>query len=208
MNPDFWMARWREGRIGFHEGRTNATLARQVEFLGPERRVLVPLCGKAEDLSFLASRGHQVVGVELVRDAVVAFFAEHGLTPRVTQTPRFERFEAEGLLLLVGDFFALRSEDVGAIDALYDRAAMIALPSELRGKYVAKLRALLPSGAPGILVTVDYPQDQMSGPPFSVTEEEVRRHYDGVQVERVESQEWSSRGGEVSGHERCYRLTL
>ena len=148
--------------------------------------MLVPLCGKAEDLAFLAELGHEVVGVELVPQAVEAYFAEHGLTP--TRTPRgaLEAFEGGGVTILAGDFFAARREDVGGVSAFYDRAAVIALPPELRERYVAHLRVLVPKGAPGLVITVEYDQSKAEGPPFSVPEAELRRLHAGSEVTFLE----------------------
>lgn len=186
MNPDFWVSRWREGQIGFHEGAPNTFLRAHVARLGAARRVLVPLCGKSADLAFLAAQGHAVVGVELVEDAVRAFFAEHGLTPTVTARGALTEYACGAITLLAGDVFATTPALLGPIDALYDRAALIALPEELRVRYVAHLRALLPRGADGLVVTVEYPQEAMSGPPFSVPEAEVRRLFDGISIERID----------------------
>jgi hypothetical protein len=149
MDPDFWHSRWTAGQIGFHEGTPNAHLVAHVAVLGASRRVLVPLCGKSEDLVFLADHGHQVVGVELVESAVQAFFAEHGVTPLVSKEGSLTRYAAENITLLVGDFFATTPALLGPVDALYDRAALIALPAPMRSAYAKHVRALLPPGSPG-----------------------------------------------------------
>ena len=185
MEANFWQGRWSEGRIGFHEGKANAHLVKHLAVLGAGRRVLVPLCGKAEDLAFLAAQGHQVVGVELVEPAVRAFFEEHGAKPEVAREGPFTRYTAQNITLLAGDFFATTRELLGPVDALYDRAALIALPEPMRGQYVKHLRKLMPPGAPGLVITVEYPQDEMEAPPFSVIEAELRSHYAGLQLELV-----------------------
>lgn len=206
MNPEFWKARWSEGKIGFHEGRPNELLAAHAERLG-EGRVLVPLCGKTEDLAFLASRGHQVVGIELVEDAVRAFFAEHALAPAVERRGELTVYAAGAITLIVGDLFAVSRDDVGAIDALYDRAALIALPPDVRPRYVAHLRTLVPAGARGMLVTLDYDQSRKAGPPFAVPDAEVRAHYPGAEllVERPTNR--AGNGPELEVIERCYAIT-
>lgn len=191
MNTDFWIERWKEGRIGFHEGQVNTLLAEHVERLGQGRRVLVPLCGKSEDLAFLAAQGHEVVGVELVEDAVVAFFAEHELTPTVERRGELAIYRAGAITLIAGDFFAVRKNDVGDISALYDRAAIIALPESMRRRYTAHVQTLVAPGATGLVITFEYPQEQMKGPPFSVTEAELRAHYAGVDIEVVGEQKAS-----------------
>jgi thiopurine S-methyltransferase len=186
MQPEFWQARWSEGRIGFHEGRPNALLERHVGALSGVRRVLVPLCGKAVDLAFLASRGFEVVGVELVEAAVAAFFAERGLVPTVERVGSLVRYRHDAVELLAGDFFDVTRDHAGRCDGCYDRAALIALPSEMRRRYVAHLRGLLDPGARGLVITVDYPQERMEGPPFAVPEAELLAHYRGAHVERLE----------------------
>lgn len=196
MNPDFWAGRWREGRIAFHEGAPNAFLRAHAAALGSARRVLVPLCGKSEDLAFLAGLGHAVVGVELVEDAVRAFFDEHGLNPTVTPHGALTGYAHGAVTVLAGDFFATTRALLGPVDALYDRAALIALPEALRARYAAHLRALLPRGADGLVVTVEYPQEAMEGPPFSVPEAEVRRHFDGLAVARLDRR--PAEGGRVA----------
>jgi len=183
MDTTFWIERWAAGKIAFHEGRTNAFLARYAGRLGEGRRVLVPLCGKTEDLAYLAGHGHQVVGVELVEDAVRAFFAEHKATPEVTQRGPFTVYTADAITMLAGDVFDTTSELLGPVDALYDRAAMVALPLEMRSRYVSHLRSLLPSGASGLVVAVEYDQGRIAGPPFAVLEPELREHYRGLTLE-------------------------
>jgi thiopurine S-methyltransferase len=207
MDHEFWRDRWREGKIGFHEGRPNAMLARHVARLGERRRALVPLCGKAHDLALLASLGHEVVGVELVEDAVRAFFDEHGLTPTVQPDGPVVRYAAGRVTLLAGDLFAVTPAQVGPVDALYDRAAVIALPEALRTRYAAHLRALLAPGSPALVVTFEYPQELMGGPPFSVPEAELRRLYPGQPLELLDERpddRLRDRGAEAV--ERCWAL--
>ena len=207
---DEWLARWRDGRIGFHEGQPNAFLDRFVARLAGARRVLVPLCGRAEDLAFLAAHGYEVVGVELSEPAVRAFFELHALVPSVTRG-RFVEYRAGSITLLVGDLFDTTPALVGATDALYDRAALIALPAELRARYVAHLRSLLPAGAPGLVITIEYDAGRMSGPPFPVLEAELRELYAGATVEWLGDQVASS--GKCAqtatpATERCFAIRL
>lgn len=211
MDPDFWRARWGERRIGFHEGQPNMLLQRHVGRLGQARRVLVPLCGKAVDLAWLAAQGHQVVGVELVEDAVRAFFAEQALTPQVHQRDGFVVHTAGAVTVLAGDFFATSPALVGPVDALYDRAALIALPKPLRQRYVAQLGRLLPAGSPGLLITVEYDQTKMEGPPFSVTQGELegyRQTFTSELLERRPSELPRSRDAGIEVGECCHLVCL
>jgi thiopurine S-methyltransferase len=208
VESSFWIARWSEGRIGFHEGKPNAFLERHGERLAGAKRVLVPLCGKAVDLAYLAGRGHEVVGVELVADAVQQFFAEHGVTPVVTPRGAFVEYTAGAITIFAGDWFATDAALLGAIDAVYDRAALIALPPEMRARYAAHARALA-GAAPILLVTLEYPQELMDGPPFSVAEEEVRALYAGARIELVDDA--AGRTGRLPPdapcREKCYVIT-
>lgn len=207
MEPSFWKERWQEGRIGFHEGQPNKFLERHVGRLGAPGHVLVPLCGKAEDVAFLAAQGHSVVGVDLVESAVRDFFREHELEPEVEANERFTRLRARAITLLAGDFFALTTDDIGEVTAVYDRAAIVALPPDLRRRYAAHLRALVPAGTPILIVTFDYPQELIEGPPFAVGEEEVRTLYAGASIERLDEapiETGKLRDAGVGAMERCW----
>jgi thiopurine S-methyltransferase len=182
VETDFWIARWAEGKIGFHEGKPNAYLERNRARLAGRRRVLVPLCGKSIDLAYLAGFGHQVVGVELVEEAAQQFFSEQGVTAVVRPHGAFREYVAGAITIYVGDWFAVDQALLGAFDAFYDRAALIAMPPEMRPAYAKQLRALAGT-APGLLVTLEYDQAVMDGPPFSVREDEVRRLFDRATVE-------------------------
>ncbi len=207
MDPQFWKTAWSEGRTAFHEGAPNSLLTQFAGKLGGTS-VLVPLCGKTDDLAFLASRGHQVIGIELVEDAVRAFFDEHHLEPVIEAGAALTRFIAGSITIIAGDLFAVTRENVGAVDAIYDRAALIALPAELRPRYLAHLRSLVPPATSGLLITLDYPQDQMTGPPFALTDLEVNASYARAE-QLAERPATGGRVGQVPGAvERCYAVTL
>jgi thiopurine S-methyltransferase len=207
MEAEFWRSRWREGKIGFHEGRANRMLERHFGVLAGARRVLAPLCGKAEDLAYLARAGHEVVGVELVESAAQAFFDEHGLEPTVRDLGDHRLYEVGPYRLVAGDLFTAPSEALGPLDGLYDRAALIALPEPMRRSYVATLRRLLPTGAPGLVVTIDYDVAQMEGPPFAVPEALVRELYQGLEVEVLEvSAAVDARLASLAGFELASRV--
>mgnify|MGYP006186955445 CR=1 FL=1 len=141
MHEDFWQERWARNEIGFHLREVNPYLQRHWPDLGlaAGAQVLVPLCGKSLDMAWLAGQGYRVLGVELAESAVIAFFAEQELTPEVDQYGAFRRYRAGAVELLCGDFFALQAADVAACAGLYDRAALIALPQEMRSSYLSVL---------------------------------------------------------------------
>ena len=205
MDAEFWLSRWREGRIGFHEGRPNDLLVSHARALGPPGRVLVPLCGKTEDMAYLASLGHEVVGIELAEAAAEDFFREHGLEAAPKPHGALVERSTGGITILQGDFFDVRAEHVGAITAFYDRAAIVALPPELRPRYAAHLRKLAGDDAPGLLIAFEYPQEQMAGPPFSVGEDELRRYFTKVECREDRRTEGpQSRASGIDMRERLY----
>jgi len=178
MNPEFWLARWENGEIGFHLDHVNPHLPEHSSsFAGMTGQVLVPLCGKTIDMQWLCQQGCSVLGVELSELAVKAFFEQASLTPEVTQHGPFQRWQAGCLEILCGDFFQLTAADVAACTVIYDRAALIALPPELRTRYVHHLRAIFPQGVQMLLITLDYPQHEINGPPFSISAQEVQDWY-------------------------------
>lgn len=181
MDPQFWLEKWEANQTGFHRDTVNPLLERHWPPPGaPEGgAVLVPLCGKSVDLMYLRRRGHAVIGVELSPLAIRQFFAGHGLVPVARDLDGMEAFEADGICLNRGDFFALRSEHLPRIDAVYDRAALIAMPPERQPAYAAQLLALTPDTAPMLLITLEYDPAEMSGPPFSTPPEQVERLFGG-----------------------------
>jgi thiopurine S-methyltransferase len=208
MEADFWRGRWREGQIGFHEGKPNAYLVAHGSRLAGHSRVLVPLCGKAEDLAELAAHGHDVIGVELVEDAVKQFFAEHGVEPEVSACEDFAVYRAPlmaaSVTIYAGDYFATTASLVGRINAVYDRAALVELPREMRARYVEHTRAIAPGARTTLLVSLEYDPDAMPGPPFSVDEAEVRRIFVGDRIELL-GEGPDPRGRPLT--ERCYLIT-
>ena len=135
------------------------------------------MCGKSNDMLWLLAQGHQVVGVELSRLAVGAFFSENDLQPALRHQGDFLISEIDGLQIFCGDFFALQPAILGKIDAVYDRAALVALPDVMRLDYASRMSALLEPGVKILLMTFAYPQQEMSVPPFSVQQEEVENLY-------------------------------
>lgn len=191
MEPDFWHNRWENNLTGFHLNEVNPHLKANWSVLNlkPEARVFVPLCGKSLDLIWLAEQGHQIVGIELSHLAVEAFFSENQLKVERHQIGGLELWQSEKISLFCGDFFDLTTEILGQVDAVYDRASLIALPPAMRQDYAAKMTELAQS-APKLLVTLEYDQSKMDGPPFSVSEDEVRALYQAkYQVKQLTAQD-------------------
>ncbi|MEW5505713.1 thiopurine S-methyltransferase [Pseudomonas antarctica] len=216
MEPKFWQERWARNQIGFHLPEVNPYLQRHWPklALAEGAKVLVPLCGKSLDLMWLASLGYRVLGVELSEQAVEAFFSEQGLVPRISQPGVFKVYRADLIEVWCGDFFALDAEALADCSALYDRAALIALPPLMRAQYAEHLNALLRPGCQGLLITLDYDQTQKAGPPFAVADEEVKLLLGGhwsVQVleeQDILGESWKFvQDGVTRLEERVYRVT-
>jgi thiopurine S-methyltransferase len=215
MEPSFWHERWERAEIGFHKQEINVHLQQfwhRLE-LQAGQRVFVPLCGKSLDLLWLAGEGHRVTGVEISPVAVAAFFDENGLQPRRWREGVFEMWEADEIRILLGDFFALESRHVADCAGVYDRASLIALPPAMRARYARHLDTILAPGIRVLLVTMEYDQAVLPGPPFAVGETEVRALYEPAhQVELLyvrdalsEESRWRDRGLTWL-QEKVYRL--
>jgi len=181
MEANFWLERWEANQTSFHRSEANKALVAHIDKLALENgaRVFVPLCGKTLDIGWLLSKGYRVAGAELSPLASDQLFEELGVVPNISGAGSLKHYSAERLDIFVGNIFDLDAKTLGPIDAIYDRAALIALPLEMRQKYTAHL-AQLTGRAPQLLLTIDYDQSQMEGPPFSVIDAEAKEHYAGT----------------------------
>ncbi|MFZ5895486.1 MAG: thiopurine S-methyltransferase [Myxococcota bacterium] len=190
MDANYWLERWKDGRIGFHRADANPHLVAHHRVFNEAVRVLVPLCGKSVDLEWLVVHGYEVVGVELSELAAQAFFGERGFAPERREEGAFTHYRHGGVTIVVGDFFAATSQELGNFDGVYDRAAMIALPRDLRARYTQHLRTLLAPKAKLLLVTLHF--DAESGPPFSVSPAEVAAAYPDAKITNLATSDASS----------------
>jgi len=190
MEHDFWIERWELGETGFHQNEVNPYLIGHWKNLNPPQgsKVFVPLCGKSQDMVWLHKQGHSVMGVELSRIAVEAFFAEFVQVPNRVTGEAFDQYESDGITIWCGDFFDLERVELEGVNLVYDRASLIALPPEMRRDYVRHLASILSPGTQVLLITMDYPQHEMSGPPFAVSATEVETLYGNYADIRLLSQ--------------------
>ena len=191
MEKEFWHQRWESNEIGFNQVQPNELLTQYFSMLNLKKgsRVFVPLCGKSIDMLWLANQGYDIVGVELSSIACDAFFKENKISVEVRQVGKFTVYQSERITLLAGDIFDLNKQLLGKIDAVFDRAALIALPAELRQHYAALTLSLLEPGTPIFLISGTYNQNEMLGPPFSVDENEVMALYgDHFNVKQIHNQ--------------------
>ncbi len=176
MEEDFWHQKWESNTIGFNQSQPNQLMQRYFPtlHLKPGDRVFVPLCGKSIDMLWLAGQGYKVLGVELSQLACKAFFQENKLPVKITETDHFVLYSSHEITLISGDFFKLDKNVLGKIDAIYDRAALIALSEEMRQLYSAHLAKLADPETEIFLITTCYEETEMQGPPFSVDANEVK----------------------------------
>ncbi|WP_445357990.1 thiopurine S-methyltransferase [Microbulbifer sp. ANSA005] len=179
MKEEFWHDKWKRNDIGFHEAAGNSLLT---EFfsslsLSPGDRIFLPLCGKTKDIAWLLEQNISVVGCELNEEAVKQLFSEMAVIPQVSQVGNLKCYSAANIDIFVGNIFDLGREELGPVVAIYDRAALVALPSDIREQYVRHLMAIT-QVAPQLLVSFEYEQTQMPGPPFSVESRLIYEYYD------------------------------
>ncbi len=186
---EFWKSKWEKLDIAFHKTSAHPYLIEhfsKIKSKAANTTVLVPLCGKSLDMVWLAKQGSKVVGVELSALACQSFFKENDLDYSTQVLGKITKYSSEQIDIYCGDLFELTKSMVPPISAVYDRAALIALPAELRTKYVSHLLTLTKRPLDYLLVTMDYPQEKADGPPFSVPPSEVRELYKGAEVTVLE----------------------
>ncbi|MBD2056873.1 thiopurine S-methyltransferase [Oculatella sp. FACHB-28] len=178
MDSNFWLQKWQDNNIGFHKSEANLALVKHVGELSlpHSSRIFVPLCGKTLDIAWLLSKGYRVAGAELVELAIEQLFEELKVSPKISRVGEVSLYSAKDIDIFVGDIFDVSGKTLGPVDAIYDRAALIALPEEVRKRYTAHLMGITDK-APQLLVTCEYDQSLMEGPPFSISQEEVNKHY-------------------------------
>lgn len=178
MDSNFWLQKWQDNNIGFHKSEANPALVKHFGELSlpNSSRVFVPLCGKTLDIAWLLSKGDRVAGAELVELAIEQLFEELKVSPKISRVGEVSLYSAKDIDIFVGDIFDVSGKTLGPVDAIYDRAALIALPEEVRKRYTAHLMEITDK-APQLLVTCEYDQSLMEGPPFSISQEEVNKHY-------------------------------
>jgi thiopurine S-methyltransferase len=209
MKQEFWQEKWQANEIGFHQDVVHPLLVKYLATLSLEKgsRVFVPLCGKSRDIICVREQGYEVIGLELSELAVESFFSENDILANSSESSDFNHFKARSIEILCGDFFSLTQKLLGNISAVFDRAALIALPEEMRIAYVKKMQTLLMPGTQILLISLEYEKGLVNSPPHTVLETEVTELYsdwcDVYLLERAVA--------EVKGkpcHELVYRLTV
>ena len=178
MDASFWHQKWEKDEIAFHNREVNSLLVKYFAELSLVKgsRVFVPLCGKTLDINWFLSNGYKVAGAELSKIAIEQLFIGLGVEPKISRDGELDRYSAANIDIFVGDIFHLSGKMLGAVDGIYDRAALVALPEAMRNQYTTHLMRITDK-APQLLICYEYDQSSMAGPPFSISNEEVSQHY-------------------------------
>jgi thiopurine S-methyltransferase len=191
MEASFWHQKWERGEIGFHKSETNPLLIQHFEKLDLAQgsRIFLPLCGKTRDFAWLLACGYRVAGAELSELAIKELFNDLGIEPSISRMGKLDLYRAKNIDIWVGDIFDLSAEILGLVDAIYDRAALVAMPASKREQYASHLMKIT-DAAPQLLICYEYEQQLMEGPPFSIHAEEVKHHYAAAyRLQPVESKD-------------------
>ncbi len=199
MDTEFWKKAWNEGRTNFHRENVHEQLTEYFVQLKPGKgqKVLVPLCGKSKDLIWLNGLGLRVHGIELHEQAVESFFVENDLAIAKTTQGDFTNYTHEDIVISCGDFFKLDADQT--YDFVYDRASLVALPSEMRRRYAQIVKRALKKGGKCLLIVYEYDQSKMDGPPFSVDTNEIQSLYaDQFTIKLMQSKQATKEGPRLS----------
>lgn len=190
MEHSFWHKCWENNALGFHQCDVHYFL-KQYFFeacLSSDKHVFVPLCGKSFDMQYLA-QALSVTGSELSDIACRDFFEESGVKTLAKQQGGFTLYSYENISLFQGDFFSFKKEYLAKVDWIYDRAALVALPPKMQKKYVEHLKTFFTDHTRLFLVTVEYPKEQLVGPPFSITSPNLETLFEGYDINHVATHE-------------------
>lgn len=216
MDNTYWLNKWKKSDTKFDQDVPNQYLVRYLENLNlpSGSRIFVPLCGKSIDMFWLLHQGFKVVGIELSPIACEGFFKQYGLAYKQTKINKLVKYEGEKIILYAGDYFALNKDELGTINAIYDRASLIALPEQLRGPYVELLFKLIEPNTQILLLAISYDQNEMQGPPFSVNEAEVKKLFNKhacieklVDIKNSEIPQHLAAKGLTKASEQIYHIT-
>jgi len=179
MTKQYWLNKWQQNDIKFNQDETNVYLQRYYSKLNLNKsdRIFVPLCGKSIDMLWLLQKSHLVVGVEFSPIACQSFFKDNSLPYQVKTLGPFTTYYNAAITLYCGNFFELTPGLIGNIKAVYDRAGFISLPPSNRAEYVEHLVTLIPAGARIIMTTIEYDQQQLDGPPYSTSFDNIKQLY-------------------------------
>ena len=207
MQHEFWHQKWQKNEIGFHLNQPHPLLVKYMGCLNisPNSRIFIPLCGKSLDIHWLLTQGYHVVGIDLSPIAIHDLISTLGLSFTEMQSGNLSHFHHPQIDLFVGDFFELTIEQLGQIDAIYDRAALVALPEQMRSQYIQHL-IHIGGHASQLLISFEYDQSIMAGPPFAISTQHLQDYYSSeYDIQPLDSQTELLKGT-VNAQEKIWLL--
>ncbi len=192
MDAEFWLRCWQQDQLGWQLDAPHPLLLTAPPDWFTPHAVFVPLCGKSPDLQYLAATA-PVVGAELSELACGAFFLERGWMPEIRTEADVVCYRHKNIAIWQGDYFAMQPTQLANCHRVYDRAALIALPEQMRRDYVRQLRRLMPK-ADMLLLSLEYPPGEKQGPPFSVPADEVYDLFDFATVKLWQQRDLTGQG--------------
>ncbi|MEN8320473.1 thiopurine S-methyltransferase [Acinetobacter junii] len=207
MKHEFWHDKWKKNEIGFHLNQPHSLLVKYIDSLNLEKsnRIFLPLCGKSLDIHWLLAQGYHLIGIDLSPIAIEELISELAIPFTERKLEKLTHYHHPQIDLFVGDFFELTSSNIGKIDAIYDRAALVALPEEVRTDYAQHLMQIS-NQATQLLISFEYDQSVMAGPPFSISPQQLKDYYSKqYQLKLLESQTELLKG-KVDAEEKIWLL--
>ena len=207
MQHEFWYQKWQKNEIGFHLNQPHPLLVKYMGCLNisPNSRIFIPLCGKSLDIHWLLTQGYHVVGIDLSPIAIHDLISTLGLSFTEMQSGNLSHFHHPQIDLFVGDFFELTIEQLGQIDAIYDRAALVALPEQMRSQYIQHL-IHIGGHASQLLISFEYDQSMMAGPPFSISTQQLQDYYSSEYAIQLLDSQTELLKGKVNAQEKIWLL--
>ena len=207
MQHEFWYQKWQKNEIGFHLNQPHPLLVKYMGCLNisPNSRIFIPLCGKSLDIHWLLTQGYHVVGIDLSPIAIHDLISTLGLSFTEMQSGNLSHFHHPQIDLFVGDFFELTIEQLGQIDAIYDRAALVALPEQMRSQYIQHL-IHIGGHASQLLISFEYDQSIMAGPPFAISTQQLQDYYSSEYDIQLLDRQTELLKGKVNAQEKIWLL--
>jgi thiopurine S-methyltransferase len=208
MEKDFWIDKWNIGQIGFHQDKPNSFMEEYFKDIDlTDKRIFVPLCGKTLDMIWFKDKGAKVVGVELSELAIKSFFSENQIPYTTLEIEKGTLFQSDDISIYCCNFFDIPNEATENIDYIFDRASLIALPEEIRTKYVSKMKELMNTHIQYMIITIEY--EGGGGPPFSITKEKIHNDFSDLKVSDISTAEREAtfRGESRRTHSHVFLIT-
>lgn len=165
-----WEERYRTGEVHWDRGQISPPLLQYVKEHPLIGRVLVPGCGRGNDVAALAGAGVDVLGLDIAPTAIAE---------------AKQRYPEAADRFVVGDLFNLAPELRGAFDIVVEHTCLSGMPPAMRLSYRKGVESALKPG--GLIVGVWFINPNLDpgceGPPFPLSVEALDALFaDGFEV--------------------------